>query len=128
MNRLIDPPTVAPPVGLYSHAVEVPPNARLLFISGQLGLLEDGSLADGIEAQTEAAWRNVIHILESADMGLSDLVKVTTIVANQSDVPVTRAVRRRFFPGDEHPASTMFVVAALGHPTWLLEIEAVAAK
>ena len=53
MNRTSNPATVAPPVGAYSHAVEVPPGSRLLYIAGQVGNLPDGSLPEGVGAQTE---------------------------------------------------------------------------
>ena len=32
------PETVAPPGGLYSHSVEIPPNARWLYLAGQIGV------------------------------------------------------------------------------------------
>ena len=48
-NKIHNPATVAPPVGSYSHAIETPPNARWLTISGQVGvgggIVIDGELA-----------------------------------------------------------------------------------
>jgi len=40
------PTNVAPPMSAakYSHSVEVPPNARWLYVSGQLGARPDGSV------------------------------------------------------------------------------------
>jgi enamine deaminase RidA (YjgF/YER057c/UK114 family) len=55
MNKIHEPAGVAPPVGAYSHAIEVAAGARTLYISGQVGILPDGSTASGIEAQAEAA-------------------------------------------------------------------------
>src|SRR5215471_5797361 len=54
MNKVHNPPEIAPPLGAYSHAIEAPAGARTLHISGQVGLLPDGRLAPGIEGQTEA--------------------------------------------------------------------------
>jgi enamine deaminase RidA (YjgF/YER057c/UK114 family) len=50
MNRRHTPDTVAAPFGTYSHAVEVPAGSRLLYISGEVGVLPDGSVPEGIEA------------------------------------------------------------------------------
>ena len=70
MNIKRTPSTVAPPFGPYSHAVEVSPNSRLLYISGEVGVLPDGIVPEGIEAQADASWRNIISILEDAGMML----------------------------------------------------------
>jgi enamine deaminase RidA (YjgF/YER057c/UK114 family) len=62
------PQNVAEPFGPYSHAVEVPEGSRLLYISGEVGVLTHGTVPDGIEAQAEACWRNIIAILADAGM------------------------------------------------------------
>src|SRR3954468_14099783 len=67
----------------YSHAVEVPEGSRLLYISGEVGVLPDGTMPDTIEAQAEACWRNVIAILGDAEMGVQDLVKITTYLVRR---------------------------------------------
>jgi enamine deaminase RidA (YjgF/YER057c/UK114 family) len=41
MNIRHAPDTVAKPFGPYSHAVEVPEGSRLLYISGEVGVLRD---------------------------------------------------------------------------------------
>ena len=63
MNIRHTPGTVAAPFGPYSHAVEVPADFRLLYISGEVGVLPDGTVPQGIEAQAEACWRNIKAIL-----------------------------------------------------------------
>ena len=52
----------------YSQGVEVPPNARWLFIAGQLGVNLDGKVAGGSKAQVERAWQNVLALLADADV------------------------------------------------------------
>jgi Phage integrase family len=42
--KTYNPTTVAAELGPYSHAVEVPPNARWLYIAGQIGNTPDGSM------------------------------------------------------------------------------------
>ena len=78
MNIRRTPASVAAPFGPYSHAVEVPEGSRLLYISGEVGVLPDGTVPDGIEAQAEACWRNIIAVLADAAIGVEDLVKITT--------------------------------------------------
>ena len=62
MLKTNNPSSVAPPAAMYSHSVEVPPNARWLFTAGQVGMRPDGTLAEGFEAQHEqirgTRWRS----------------------------------------------------------------------
>ena len=127
MNKKHVPDTIAPPLAAYSHGIEIPPNARVLHTAGQVGILPDGTTPEGIEAQTEATWVNLMAILDSAGMGIDDVVKVTTYVTNEEDFWPMAKVRARFF-GDARPASTGIVVKALAKQEWLVEIDLVAAK
>jgi hypothetical protein len=47
MNIRHTPNTVAAPFGPYSHAIEVPEGSRLLYISGEVGVLPDGTRTGG---------------------------------------------------------------------------------
>lgn len=127
MNKLHNPETVAPPFANYSHAVESMQNCHVLFISGQVGVKPDGSLADGIEAQTQTALNNIHEALRSANMDFQDLTRLTTYLVNREDVPKVRTVREAVL-GDARPASTLVLVAGLASEDWLVEIEAIAAK
>ena len=127
MNRASNPPTVAAPIGAYSHSVEIPPHSRILYISGQVGIGPDGLLKEGAEAQTEQVCRNIVAILEANGMGLADLVKVNSYIINPGDLGAFRAARTRVF-GDAKPASTLAVIQALAGPQYLVEIEAIAAQ
>jgi enamine deaminase RidA (YjgF/YER057c/UK114 family) len=127
MHKTYKPDTVAPPTSDFSHGVEVAPGARWLHTAGQIGLGPDGTIADDVEGQVEQAWRNLVNILAAADMGVEDLVRLTTYLTRVEDAAVARAVRARFMDGHE-PASTLLVVAALARPEFLFEIEGIAAK
>ena len=126
MNIPHTPDTVAAPYGPYSHAVEVPGGSRLLYISGEIGVQPDGVVPEGIEAQAEALWKNLIAILEDAGMGIGDLVKITTFLVNVEDAATAGAARAKYF-GDARPGSATVIVKALLQQSWLIEIEAVAA-
>jgi 2-iminobutanoate/2-iminopropanoate deaminase len=126
MNIRHMPGTVAAPFGPYSHAVEVPEGSRLLYISGEVGVLPDGTVPEGIEAQAKACWRNITAILADAGMGVGNLVKITTYLVRPEDVAAAGAARAKHF-GDARPGSATIIVKALVAPEWLIEIEAVAA-
>lgn len=127
MNRIHNPASITPPYGHYSHAIEVPPNARWLLISGQVGGAPDGSVPAGFSAQAENCWRNILAILAEAGMGIGDLVKITVFLTREADIAAYREVRDRII-GDVRPASTLAVVSRLAQPMWLVEIEAIAAR
>lgn len=126
MLKIHNPPTIAPAFSRYSLGVEAPAQARWLFVSGQVGVNPDGSYAEGPEAQMEAAWGNVLAVLDSAGMAAADIVKVNGYLTRAEDTPLFRGVRDRMLAGAES-ASTLVVVSALAHPDWLVEIEVVAA-
>lgn len=120
------PDAIAAPAGPYSHGVEVPTGSRLLYTAGEVGMLPDGSVPNGIEAQAEACWQNIERILASAGMGIADLVKITTYVVGADNLAKAGGVRAKYL-GTSRPASATLLVPALVQPGWLIEIEAVAA-
>jgi len=127
MNKIHNPAEIAPPIGAYSHGIEVPAGARTLHISGQVGITPEGKVAAGIEAQTEAALNNILGILKVAGMGVEDLVKMTTFLIDANDIAKVRTARMRVL-GSHRPASTLLVISRLAAPEYLIEIEATAAK
>ncbi len=119
------PRSVSPPLGGYSHGVEVAAGSRMLFVSGQVPERPDGTVPEGFEAQCEAAWRNVLAVLAEAGMGIGDLVKVTTYLTHADQVDANGRIRRMIL-GEARPALTVMIAQTL-QSSWLLEIEAVAA-
>jgi enamine deaminase RidA (YjgF/YER057c/UK114 family) len=97
MNIRHTPASVAAPFGPYSHAVEVPERSRLLYISGEVGVLPDGKVPTTIEAQAEACWQNIIAILADAGMTVQALVKITTYLVRPEDVAAAGAARAKHF-------------------------------
>jgi 2-iminobutanoate/2-iminopropanoate deaminase len=124
--KIHNPPTVAPGTG-YSHGIELPPQARLLYLAGQLGVTAEGKLAPDIREQATQAWRNLGAVLQAAGMGYENLVKLTHFLVRREDIAVYREVRAQFL-GKHAPASTLLVISALARPDALIEVEAVAAK
>ena len=127
MFKAMNPAGVCPPFRHYVHSIEVPANARWLVVSGQVGTLPDGTIPDGVEAQTEAAWNNVAKILEANGMGIGDIVMVTQYLTRVEDRDAHMAIRNRFL-GDHKPTSTLRFVSALAQPEMVVEVEIKAAQ
>ncbi len=113
--------------GKYSLGVEVPPEARLLFLSGQVGYDGKGKLPPGIEKQCENTWKNIGQVLKSAGMGYGNIVKLTGFITDARFMAAFREVRGKFLK-EPFPASTLVIVSGLADPGMFVEIEAVAAK
>jgi 2-iminobutanoate/2-iminopropanoate deaminase len=121
-----NPPSIHAPSSGYSMGLELGQHRRLLFISGQVPEKSDGNVPEGFEAQCEQAWRNVIEVLSSAELGVEHLVKINTFLTDKSQVVPNRAIRRKMLQGNE-PASTVMIAETVDGK-WLLEIEAIAAE
>lgn len=126
MNRR-NPDSIHPPIGAYSHQVEVPGGSRLLAIAGQVGRTPDGNVPEDPIEQTSVALENVRRNLEAAGMEIKDVVKLNWYVVGQMDVARRREVLSAWL-GDHRPASTFVYVVALAAPEYRVEIEAWAAK
>ncbi len=127
-----NPPNVAPPIGRYTHSAEIAPNARLLFVSGQVGMTPDGLLPDDYAEQWRNALRNLVLNVEAAGMTVKDIAKCTALIVEKFR-PVSEAERAKVsmiskeILGDHVPAWTTHIIPALVRPDLMLEIEAVAA-
>jgi enamine deaminase RidA (YjgF/YER057c/UK114 family) len=121
----INPETMHPPGGAYSYGLGVSQSSRLLFISGQIPQTKDGTIPDGFEAQCHQVWRNIGEVLRAGAMTMDNLVKVSIFLTRHEDISLNSAIRRQYL-GDAQHALTVIVVQTL-RPTWLLEIEAIAA-
>jgi len=111
----------------YSHGIEVSPNARWLYVAGQVGSGADGKPKQGVEAQTDQAWRNLKAVLASAGMSMENVVKITTYLTDENSIAAYRKGRAEHL-GEFRPASTLVIVKRLADPAWLVEVEAIAAK
>ena len=116
----------SPPVeGSYPQAVEVTGPTRWLYLSGQIPVAPDGSLAADFTGQCEQVWSNVETQLAAAGMTLDNLIKVTTFLSDRAHALENREVRIRRLAGRQ-PALTV-IVTGIFDEAWLVEIEAVAA-
>jgi reactive intermediate/imine deaminase len=125
----LNPDTVAPPIGTYSHAVRVETgDAVLIYVSGQIASGLDGELVGvgDLRAQTEQVFENLSRILEANGATFADVVKLQTYFTTLNDLTASREVRSRYLTS-EPPASTAVQVTALVVPEALIEVDVVAA-
>ena len=121
-----DPFPVAQPFhGIYAHGVEAPAGARTLFVSGQVGAIPGSTLAPDFEGQCRQALANLLAVLRSADMGFSDIVRMSFFLTRREDMAALVTVRKELLNG-VRPAITTVFVAGLVSPDWLVEVEATA--
>ena len=127
MIKTITPASIPAPSGSYVHGLDVPPNARLLFIAGQTPGRMDGTVPATFEEQIEVVWQRIGAILKEAGMGFQDLVKVQTFVTQPEYLAKTSEVRKRVL-GGHRPTATLMCITSLASPEYMVEIEAIAAK
>jgi enamine deaminase RidA (YjgF/YER057c/UK114 family) len=123
-QREINASDAPAPAGVYTQAIEVTGATRTVYISGQVGIAADGTVPNDAETQAKLAWGNLEAQLRAAGMGIGNLVKVTTIVRNEADIPAVRSGRAAVL-GAHKPASTL-IVAGLANPAWKVEVEGIA--
>lgn len=122
----LTPPAIRPPFARYAHGVEVIAGARLVFVSGQLGIAADGTIPEEAEAQADLCFANVAAILAEAAMGPADVVRLNAYVSDRAYLPAYMRARDRFTAG-HLPASTLMIVSGFARPEFKVEVEAVAA-
>ena len=113
------------PVGPYSPGMGF---ERLIFVSGQGGTdPSSGTIADGVEQQTEQCLKNVQTILEAAGSGLQHVLRCGVFLMDMNEFKTMNAVYGRMF-GEHRPARTTVQVAGLPGEGLRVEIDADAYK
>ncbi len=110
-----------------AHAMEVPPNARILFCNGQVGARLDGTVPENPLEQIEVIFERIRTILAASNMTFADVVKFTVYVTDKSILDDYLRVRGPIM-GHHNPPATFLVVNKFPRPGVEVEIEAIAAK
>jgi enamine deaminase RidA (YjgF/YER057c/UK114 family) len=126
MAKFLTPRSIRPPFARYSHGVETPAGARIVFCSGQLGVGPDDRIPEAAAAQAELCFANIAAVLGEAGMGLDHVVKLNAYVTDRAYMKDYMAVRDRLF-ADPAPASTLMIVTGFSRPEFKVEVEAIAA-
>lgn len=125
--RPLVPKSLPAPLARYSPAIEVPAGARLVFVSGQLGIDAKGETPDSAEAQAELCFAAIGALLDEAGMAFSDIVRLNAFVTSEAYLADYMRVRDRHI-GDPPPASTLMIVSGFSRRQFKVEVECVAAK
>ena len=97
----------------------------LIFTSGQICLLPDGSLLEGtVEEQTEQVFKNLTEVLKAGGSSLKQVIKTTVFIKDMADFGKINAVYEKAFGG--HKPARSCVEAARLPKDVLVEIECIA--
>lgn len=122
-----NPDEIHAPVGRYVHQIEVTNPARILFISGQVGMEPDGTIPEDPVEQLGVAIENVMRNVGAAGMGVGSLTKVTIYAVGEIDPDGRRRELDRHL-GALVTCSTFVSVVGLARPEYKVEIDAWAAE
>ncbi|MEH6490994.1 RidA family protein [Halopseudomonas sp.] len=125
----INPPALYDPTpNSYSHLVIAPPNVRWLFVAGQGGEDEHGSLAPDFAAQLQRCLQNLRIALAAGDATLQQVTKLTVLVVDHDETRLSliSAALRAAWAGSPAPACTLIPVPRLALDGMLIEIDATA--
>ena len=101
---------------------------NIIYLSGQIGTLPNGELAQGgIEAETKQIMMNIKSLLESMGSSLDQVFKCTCMLKDIKDWPKMSAVYATFFDKEKLPARSAFAGGGLALGA-KLEIECMAVR
>jgi 2-iminobutanoate/2-iminopropanoate deaminase len=104
-------PEIAPPIGPFSHAIEV---GGFIYCSGQVG--QDpatGKVVEGgIAAETERAFQNLAAVLKAAGRSFEHVARAGVYLTSMSDFVAMNGIYAKYF-SRPFPARTTIAVAAL---------------
>jgi reactive intermediate/imine deaminase len=78
----------------FSSAVRI---GDILYLSGQMGFREDGTLVEGMEGQARQALENIRAVLASAGLDFSHIFHCTVMLADMSQWPAFNQVYLEYF-------------------------------
>jgi 2-iminobutanoate/2-iminopropanoate deaminase len=101
----------------------------LLVLSGLVSTKSDGAIVGSdVESQLLQTFENMAVTLKAAGTDFHSVARLTYYIVNYqpSHLQVIRSVRDRFVNLEKPPASALIGVAALAHPSFLVEVDALA--
>lgn len=111
MRKTISIKNAPAPVGSYSQAVLV---ENTLYLSGQIAINPfDGEFkTESIETETHQVMKNILALLDAADMGIDNLVKCSIFLDNMNNFSVVDSIYSSYF-NTEFPARETVEVSKL---------------
>lgn len=127
--RLLSPPSIRPPFARYAHGIELPAGARLVTVSGQLGVRADDTCPESAEDQATQCLANIAAILSEAGMGPSEVVHLRGFVTDRAHMQGYMRARDAWLADvPVPPASTLMIVSGFTRPEFKVEVEVLAAQ
>lgn len=124
MKKVIATTDAPAAIGPYSQAIDL---GNLVFCSGQIPVNPaDGTIPEGIVAQTRQSLANVSALLAAAGLTLADVVKTTVFLREMGDFAAMNEVYAEAFPSP-FPARSAVAVRELPKGV-LVEVEVIAAR
>jgi enamine deaminase RidA (YjgF/YER057c/UK114 family) len=124
-QRIINPTDgIYPATEDYVHALEISGAKRQLFVSGTMGLAQDGTPPEGLDEQLDLVWSNIRTILSAADMSMDNIIRVTSYLTDTAHAEKNQNARLKAL-GKRRIPTTAIVVQTL-ESRWLVEIEIIA--
>lgn len=124
MKKIIHTENAPKAIGPYSQAIEA---NGMLFISGQVPVNPaDGSIPEGITAQTEQVMKNIEAILIEAGYTFDNVIKSTCLLSDMSHFAAMNEVYGKYYK-ENPPARAAFAVKGLPLGV-MVEIETIAVK
>ena len=122
--EIVNPDALGAPRG-WNNGMLAPEGGRVLFVAGQIGVVDGATLAD----QFQAALANVARVVEEAGGRVADVgrltIYVTDMEAYRGSLAGIGAGYRAVF-GKHFPAMALLAVTELVDPRAVVEIEAMA--
>ena len=127
MQTMIRNPTdgIYPATSDYVHALEVRNPARLLFVSGTMGLDDQGKAGRDLGEQLSLIWANLQRILTEAEMTVQNIVRLTSYLRDAAYVEANQNARVAAL--GSHIVPTTAIVVQTLRDDWLVELEIIAA-
>jgi len=126
-KQFINPPTLIKPSG-YTHVVLTQSHNKTIYISGEVPFNSKGELIGkgDFRSQVIQVYENMKSALEACGADFSDVVKMTTFIANYNVeyLKIVREVRSMYLSKEKPPANT--TVGVILSPDVLVEMEAIA--
>ena len=124
MKKFIHTEKAPAAIGTYNQAILT---GNLLFTSGQIAINPlTGELVDGdAKPQTEMIFKNIMAILNKANLDKKHIVKLNVFLINLKDFEKVNQVFKSFFNDNSYPARTTVEVSRLPMDA-LVEIDCIA--
>jgi enamine deaminase RidA (YjgF/YER057c/UK114 family) len=116
--------------GRYSNVARAKAS-ELVFVAGQVGVRQDGSIPAGFSEQCELTFENIRLGLESCGAAWANVVQFTTYLVDPQHIALFNEFRERefprLFPAGDFPCNTLLIINRLVKESLLFEVQTVAA-